>query len=69
MFETQFGEIRVKIAESYDGVITNIHPEYDDIKKAALRYKVAPIQIYRHVMMHAEHFLQSRNIHKRDTNG
>lgn len=66
---TQFGEIRVKIAESSDGVITNIHPEYDDLKKAALRHNVAPTQIYRHVMMHAEHFLQSKDTHKRDTNG
>jgi uncharacterized protein (TIGR00299 family) protein len=56
---TQFGEIRVKLAENGDGVVTHVHPEYEDIKNAAGKYGVSPNSIYRHVMAHAERTLLS----------
>jgi hypothetical protein len=66
---TQYGDIRVKIAENGHGIITNIHPEYDDIKSAALKYRVSPTQVSRHVMVCAEQMLQSEDNKERDTNG
>lgn len=59
--QTQFGAIRVKLAENSDGVITNVHPEYDDIKSAAGKYGVSPNSIYRHVMAHVERTILSGN--------
>jgi len=67
--QTQYGEIRVKIAENTDGVIMNIHPEYEDIKNAAIRNRVSPTHVYRHVMVHTEHMFQPEKINERDTSG
>ena len=59
----------MKVAENSDGVIMNIHPEYDDIKNAALKHRVSPVCVSRHVMVCAERILQSEYDNKCDTNG
>jgi len=48
-FETEFGEIAVKIAK-YDGKIVNVKPEYDQMREIAVKSKIPVKEIERRIL-------------------
>lgn len=53
MLKTKLGNIRVKVSKKGDKVI-RITPEYEDLKKLAIKYDISMLEAYRKVLMEIE---------------